>query len=129
MSKDYQTATSGEATDSPDHVNRPVHTAGRLGHARASTTLDVYAHYTALADQTASTTLAGLLVAESGRRLDEANEHLLHVRGFGGDRRGDLHRGTVGSPLSGARHRARVPAEVRAAAMKRRSSWRAPEVE
>ena len=35
--------------------------AGRLGHARASTTLDVYAHYPALADQTASTTLAGLL--------------------------------------------------------------------
>ena len=35
--------------------------AGRLGHARASTTLDVYAHYPALADQTALTTLAGLL--------------------------------------------------------------------
>ncbi len=32
--------------------------AGRLGHARASTTLDIYAHYTQPADQHASATLA-----------------------------------------------------------------------
>ncbi len=35
--------------------------AGRLGHARASTTLDVYAHYTQPADERASVTLAGSL--------------------------------------------------------------------
>jgi len=35
--------------------------AGRLGHARASTTLDIYAHYTQPADQCASDTLAGCL--------------------------------------------------------------------
>jgi len=35
--------------------------AGRLGHARASTTLDIYAHYTQPADQRASTTLADSL--------------------------------------------------------------------
>lgn len=35
--------------------------AGRLGHARASTTLDIYAHYTRPADQRASETLAGSL--------------------------------------------------------------------
>jgi integrase len=38
-------------------------TAGRLGHARASTTLDIYAHYTQPADQHASDTLAGVLNA------------------------------------------------------------------
>ena len=38
-------------------------TAGRLGHARASTTLDVYAHYTQPADQQASDTLASVLNA------------------------------------------------------------------
>jgi integrase len=32
--------------------------AGRLGHARASTTLDIYAHYTEPADQRAAATLA-----------------------------------------------------------------------
>ena len=32
--------------------------AGRLGHARPSTTLDVYAHYTQPADRRASDTLA-----------------------------------------------------------------------
>lgn len=37
-------------------------TAGRLGHARASTTLDIYAHYTLPADQKASATLARVLV-------------------------------------------------------------------
>lgn len=36
-------------------------TAGRLGHARASTTLDIYAHYTEPADQRASDTLANRL--------------------------------------------------------------------
>ena len=36
--------------------------AGRLGHARASTTLDIYAHYTQPADQRASETLASSLV-------------------------------------------------------------------
>ena len=35
--------------------------AGRLGHARASTTLDIYAHYTQPADQRASSTLANSL--------------------------------------------------------------------
>lgn len=35
--------------------------AGRPGHARASTTLDIYAHYTQPADQRASSTLAGSL--------------------------------------------------------------------
>jgi integrase len=35
--------------------------AGRLGHARASTTLDIYAHYTHPADQRASNTLANSL--------------------------------------------------------------------
>ena len=35
--------------------------AGRLGHARASTTLDIYAHYTQPADQRASATLANSL--------------------------------------------------------------------
>ncbi len=35
--------------------------AGRLGHARASTTLDIYAHYTQPADQRASNTLANSL--------------------------------------------------------------------
>ncbi len=35
--------------------------AGRLGHARASTTLDIYAHYTQPADQRASDTLANSL--------------------------------------------------------------------
>ena len=35
--------------------------AGRLGHARASTTLDIYAHYTQPADQRASETLANSL--------------------------------------------------------------------
>lgn len=35
--------------------------AGRLGHARASTTLDIYAHYTQPADQRASTTIANSL--------------------------------------------------------------------
>lgn len=35
--------------------------AGRLGHARASTTLDIYAHYTQPADQRTSTTLANSL--------------------------------------------------------------------
>ena len=35
--------------------------AGRLGHARASTTLDIYAHYTQPADQRASDTLASSL--------------------------------------------------------------------
>lgn len=35
--------------------------AGRLGHARASTTLDIYAHYTLPADQRASDTLASSL--------------------------------------------------------------------
>jgi integrase len=38
-------------------------TAGRLGHARASTTLDIYAHYTQPADQRASDTLAYVLSA------------------------------------------------------------------
>jgi integrase len=37
--------------------------AGRLGHARASTTLDVYAHYMQPADQRAAITLAGSLDA------------------------------------------------------------------
>ena len=37
--------------------------AGRLGHARASTTLDIYAHYTQPADERASTTLANSLDA------------------------------------------------------------------
>lgn len=36
-------------------------TAGRLGHARASTTLDIYAHYTQPADLRASDTLANSL--------------------------------------------------------------------
>jgi integrase len=35
--------------------------AGRLGHARASTTLDIYTHYTEPADQRASDTLANCL--------------------------------------------------------------------
>lgn len=35
--------------------------AGRLGHARASTTLDIYAHFTQPADQRASDTLADSL--------------------------------------------------------------------
>lgn len=35
--------------------------AGRLGHARASTTLDIYAHFTQPADQRASSMLAGSL--------------------------------------------------------------------
>lgn len=35
--------------------------AGRLGHARALTTLDIYAHYTQPADQHASATIAGSL--------------------------------------------------------------------
>lgn len=35
--------------------------AGRLGHARASTTLDIYAHYTQPADRHAATTLANAL--------------------------------------------------------------------
>ena len=35
--------------------------AGRLGHARASTTLDIYAHYTQPADERASATLANSL--------------------------------------------------------------------
>jgi integrase len=35
--------------------------AGRLGHARASTTLDIYAHFTQPADRRASDTLAGSL--------------------------------------------------------------------
>lgn len=35
--------------------------AGRLGHARASTTLDIYAHFTQPADERASITLAGSL--------------------------------------------------------------------
>ena len=35
--------------------------AGRLGHARASTTLDIYAHYTQPADLRASDTLASSL--------------------------------------------------------------------
>jgi integrase len=35
--------------------------AGRLGHARPSTTLDIYAHYTQPADQHAATTLADAL--------------------------------------------------------------------
>lgn len=35
--------------------------AGRLGHARASTTLDIYAYYTQPADQRASTTLVNSL--------------------------------------------------------------------
>jgi hypothetical protein len=34
---------------------------GAVGHARASTTLDIYAHYTQPADQRASTTLADSL--------------------------------------------------------------------
>ena len=63
-----------------------------------------------LAERLAHDRLAGLLVAERRRRLDEPAEHLLHVRRFGGDGSGDLHRGTVGDRLSGARHRARVPA-------------------
>lgn len=37
--------------------------AGRLGRARASTTLDIYAHYTRPADQRASNTLAASLDA------------------------------------------------------------------
>ena len=37
--------------------------AGRLGHARASTTLDTYAHYTQPADHRASATLANSLDA------------------------------------------------------------------
>jgi integrase len=36
-------------------------TAGRLGHARASTTVDIYAHYTLPADQHAAATLADVL--------------------------------------------------------------------
>ena len=36
-------------------------TAGRLGHARASTTVDIYAHYTLPADQRAATILADVL--------------------------------------------------------------------
>jgi hypothetical protein len=36
-------------------------TAGRLGHARASTTVDIYAHYTIPADQHAAATLADVL--------------------------------------------------------------------
>jgi integrase len=39
--------------------------AGRLGHARASTTLDIYAHFTQPADQHASSTLADSLDAGS----------------------------------------------------------------
>jgi integrase len=35
--------------------------AGRLGHARASTTLDIYAHYTQPADRHAAATLADAL--------------------------------------------------------------------
>jgi integrase len=35
--------------------------AGRLGHARASTTLDIYAHFTPVADQRAASTLAVVL--------------------------------------------------------------------
>jgi integrase len=37
--------------------------AGRLGHARASTTLDIYAHFTPVADQRAAATLADALDA------------------------------------------------------------------
>jgi integrase len=45
--------------------------AGRLGHARASTTLDIYAHYTQPADQRASDTLAGSLdTRETSARPD-----------------------------------------------------------
>ncbi|MCY7302875.1 MAG: hypothetical protein LH654_07520 [Thermoleophilia bacterium] len=65
-----------------------------------------------LAERLAHDLLARLLVAKSGRRLDEANEHLFHVRRFGSDGRGDLDRGTVGGRLSPARYRARVPADV-----------------
>jgi integrase len=43
--------------------------AGRLGHARASTTLDIYAHYTQPADQRASDTLANSLKPPT-QRLD-----------------------------------------------------------
>lgn len=39
--------------------------AGRLGHARASTTLDVYGHYTQPADQRAAHTLATILDRQS----------------------------------------------------------------
>lgn len=42
--------------------------AGRLGHARASTTLDIYAHYTQPGDQHASATLADSLDIGTGRR-------------------------------------------------------------
>jgi len=35
--------------------------SGRFGHARASATLDIYAHYTQPADQRASATLANSL--------------------------------------------------------------------
>ena len=38
-------------------------TAGRLGHTRASTTLDIYAHFTLVADQRAAATLAHALDA------------------------------------------------------------------
>ena len=57
-----------------------------------------------LAERVAHHLLAGLLVAERRRRLDEAHEHVLHVRGLGGDGRRDLGRGDVGGRLSGARH-------------------------
>jgi hypothetical protein len=35
--------------------------AGRLGHARASRTLDIYAHFTPVADQRAAITMADAL--------------------------------------------------------------------
>ena len=42
--------------------------AGRLGHARASTTLDIYAHFTPVADQRAAATLADALDAGACKR-------------------------------------------------------------
>jgi hypothetical protein len=39
--------------------------AGRLGHARASTTLDIYAHFTQPADQHAAAIMATALTRQS----------------------------------------------------------------
>ena len=44
--------------------------AGRLGHARASTTLDIYAHFTPVADQRAAVALADALDAGARKPLE-----------------------------------------------------------
>jgi integrase len=55
--------------------------AGRLGHARPSTTLDIYAHYTQPADQHAATTLTDALdharsePSKQARVVTESDEH------------------------------------------------------